>query len=61
MRNDAMKQDAAAQHQDKTAPVKIRCLRPFYVNGKPLAVGEVAELSAFDARSLAAIGKVELL
>jgi hypothetical protein len=43
------------------APTKVRVLRPFYVAGKVAGVGSVVCIDSFTARSLAAIGKCEVL
>lgn len=40
-------------------PVKVRCLRPFYVGGRALKVGEVAKVEAHVARDMIALGKAE--
>ena len=41
--------------------VKVRCLKPFCVKGKPLAIKDECELDYYVARDLAAIGKCEIL
>lgn len=43
------------------ALVAVRCKRPFWLKGKPVAVGAVVQLQRHDALSLQAIGKVEIL
>jgi hypothetical protein len=41
------------------AMVKVRCLRPFYVRGKALEVGEVVSVEAYVARDMIALRKAE--
>ena len=43
----------------KATPVRV--LKPFCVAGKRIEVGETIDLQWHDARSLAALGKVELV
>ena len=44
------------------AKVKVKVLRPFGLAGGRVAkVGEIVELPRYDAESLAAIGKVEIV
>jgi hypothetical protein len=42
-------------------PVKGRVVKPFCVRGTRLEPGAIVELPRFDARSLAAAGRLELL
>lgn len=43
------------------APTKVRCLRPFYVGGRAVNVGEVTTVEAHLARDLVAVRKAELV
>ncbi|MGE5534963.1 MAG: hypothetical protein ACM3W7_05555 [Acidobacteriota bacterium] len=43
------------------APVRVRVLRPFYVGGKPMKIGDHITLARHDATSLAALKRVLLL
>lgn len=43
------------------APTRIKCLKAFFLHGKPIVAGEIITLESHDAASLAAIGKVELV
>jgi len=54
--------DRYQRHTLRLPPVKVRVLTPFSLGHDRIAqVGEEIELGAFDARSLAAIGRVEVL
>ena len=54
---------AGALRQDPRlfTPTKVRVLRPFYVAGKALQVGDIATVEAHLARDLVAVGKAELV
>jgi hypothetical protein len=44
----------------KRAPLKLKILRSFYMNGKPLDVGTIVSVDAHFARELIAVRKAEL-
>jgi len=41
-------------------PTRVKALRPFYVAGRLIEIGDFTTITAADARSLTAIGKCEL-
>lgn len=43
------------------APVRVKVLRPFRLNGEPQKVGATVTLPKHDADSLCAIGRAELI
>ena len=60
-RDGFLRRAPAANPPHLMRPVRVLVLRPFCINGKAICIDNVVELPFFDARSLAALKKCEII